>query len=608
MGWDWAVIRMFRSAQDRLDYGEILRPPAGFVCEIVVGTTYSLDLETMLGVPLALFFREEMDENLLGNPIAILEGLRKSADKIALFCEGGQIQVPRTNPVFALLEDSVFEVVLKNQKSFHPKVWLIKYVDSNSEKLLYRFITLSRNLTFDRSWDAAVVLEGEVSEEVTDKNRPLIDFLRFLQARTTAADKEKRIRALAEELPRVHFQTHDQHFIDFSFLPLGIGKGYNKESTGLFKKYHHLLVISPFLSRTTVLELDRLSLTNSHKTLITRRSEIPHLTQEMLDSFPCYCLKDTVVDGEEAISESESAMADIQKQDIHAKLYFKTKYTEHDLYIGSANCSLSAWNGNVEFMLRLRYKKWGFRISQVIDELFGRDKEDFDERHNPFERIVEMPEPNHDEDDVQQLLQNAIKSLCRSGPRANVTENNGLYAVTIRFDLQKVDTEIDMTIELLGGGSAAKIQNTTVLSGLSLLELGEFYIVTAELGEESLQRILKIPTRGIPAERDAEVFKTIIKDEDTFLRYVVFLLSDDYLLALLEQQTERGKTGSSSWSFSGYDRPVLYENMLKAAARSPEKLREIDEIIQLLDDTDIVPPEFDRLYTTFLQASRRLKS
>ena len=60
-------------------------------------------------------------------------------------------------------------------------------------------------------------------------------------------------------------------------------------------------------------------------------------------------------------------------------------------------------------MLRLRYKKWGFRISQVIDELFGRDKEDFDERHNPFERIVEMPEPNHDEDDVQQLLQNAIK-------------------------------------------------------------------------------------------------------------------------------------------------------------------------------------------------------
>ena len=51
MGWDWAVIRMFRSAQDRLDYGEILRPPAGFVCEIAVGTTYSLDLETMLGCP-----------------------------------------------------------------------------------------------------------------------------------------------------------------------------------------------------------------------------------------------------------------------------------------------------------------------------------------------------------------------------------------------------------------------------------------------------------------------------------------------------------------------------------------------------------------------------
>ncbi len=597
---------MFRPAQDRLDYGKILAPPADFVCEFAVGTTYSLDLKAMMGVPLTLFFTEEMDGTLLENPVYVLEGLRKSADKIALFCEGGQIQVPKKNPLFALLEDSVFEIALKNEMSFHPKVWLIKYVD-NSGNPLYRFVTLSRNLTFDRSWDVAVVLEGEIGKQMIQKNRPLIDFLLYLQKRTTVSKKKKRIGVLAEELSYVHFKTRDRHFIDFSFLPLGIGEGYDKDSTALFEGYHHLLVISPFLSKGTVLELDGLSLTRPHKTLITRKSEIPKLTEELLESFECYCLKDTVVDGEEAISESENTMVDFQKQDIHAKLYFKTKNSEHTLYIGSANCSASAWGGNVEFMLRLKYKKWGFRISQVIDQLFGRNERDFDERYNPFERIIAISEVEDAEDDVQQRLQKTIKSLCRSRARADVAENNGQYSVTIRFDLRNVDVDIYLTIATLGEGKAAKIQNTTILPDLSLVELGEFYIVTAKLGEESLERIIKIRTRGIPAERDAEVFKSIIKDQDTFLHYVAFLLYDDYLLALLEQQTERKKAGPSSWNFPGYNRPVLYENMLRAAAHSPEKLREIDEIIQMVNDTDIVPPEFDKLYTTFLTASRRLK-
>lgn len=598
---------MFRPAQDRLDYGRILKPPVGFECEFAVGTTYSLDLEAMFGVPLALFFTEEMDGALLQNPIYVLEGLRKGADKIALFCEGGQIKVPKTSVVFALLENSVFQVTLQNENSFHPKVWLIKYVDSKG-KALYRFVILSRNLTFDRSWDVAVVLEGEVSEQATRKNHPLIDFLRFLQARTTLAAKKERIDALVEELPYVQFQTRDRHFIDFSFFPLGIGKGYDRDSTSLFERYHQLLIISPFLSRATIHDLDALAYAGSHKTLITRRIEIPQLTPELLQSFECYCLKDTIVDGEEAISEDEATAADYQQQDIHAKLYFKTKYSEHTLYIGSANCSHNAWNGNVEFLLGLKYKKWGFRISQVIDQLFGRDKGNFDELHNPFERITVMPpESSKGEDEIEQRLQKAIKILCRSNPRAHVARNNGQYDVIMYFDLKGIDTEIDLTIAALGCEQTVKVQDTTFLNGLSLMELGEFYIVTAGLGEVRLQRIIKIYTLGIPAERNTEIFKSVIKDKNTFLRYMAFLLSDNYLLAILEQE-ERKKTGTNSWNYEIYDTPVLYENMLKAAAHSPEKFREIDEIVQLVNDRDIIPAEFDRLYTTFLKASRRTNS
>jgi hypothetical protein len=53
--------------------------------------------------------------------------------------------------------------------------------------------------------------------------------------------------------------------------------------------------------------------------------------------------------------------------------------------------------------------------------------------------------------------------------------------------------------------------------------------------------------------------------------------------------------------------PVVYENMLRAAAQSPERLLEIDMLIKRLDSDEIVPPEFQVLFSTFLRASRRIK-
>lgn len=598
---------MFKPVEDRLDYGKILSPPAGFKCDFAIGTTYSLDLEALLGVPLALFLSEEMDGALSDNPIYILEGLRKSADNFALFCEGGQIKVPsNANAVFALLENSVFQIALKNEKSFHPKVWLIKYVN-NAGKSLYRYIILSRNLTFDRSWDVVAVLEGEANRKKTLKNQPLIDFLAYLQRSITDGKKKKRIDKIAGELEYVHFKTGDQYFTDFSFIPIGIGEDYNFSPTAAIDKFKTLLVISPFLSRDTVIELDKLSLKNSNKTLITRRSEIPKLTNDLLNSIEVYCLKETIIDGEEAISESEAALSELQKQDIHAKVYFKYKYPEHSLYIGSANCSTSAWNGNVEFMLQLKYEKRGFNISQVVDELFCRNGKEIDERLNPFERILSIPDATIVEDDVQQRLQKAIKRICCSRTKASVSESGSRFSITIDFDMRYVVPDIDFKIAALGGGKAAKIESLTIIPGLDLLALSEFYIITATLGEESLQRIIKIRTEGIPGDRDKAIFKSVIRDKNTFLRYIAFLLCDDYLLAALDQM-ELNKAASSKWNLHSYDMPVLYENMLRAIAESPQKLQEIEYVINRVNDSEIIPPEFIKLYSKFLLASRRIKS
>ena len=80
---------MFRtnSNQDRVNYSNALLPPDGYVLEKAVGTTYSLDLEALTAVCIALGLKEDPDSDLLQNPISMLNALVKVSEKILVFCE-----------------------------------------------------------------------------------------------------------------------------------------------------------------------------------------------------------------------------------------------------------------------------------------------------------------------------------------------------------------------------------------------------------------------------------------------------------------------------------------------------------------------------------------
>lgn len=589
---------MIRPAEDRLNYSNLLNPPVGYEVEFAIGTTYSLDLEALVGVPMALSLSEEMNSTFIENPIFILEGLRKSADKFILFTEAGQIKVPQNeNFIFSLLEGSVHEVALENNKSFHPKVWIIKYVNDKGEKL-YRLLVLSRNLTFDRSWDMVIALEGNKNKRKTRKNKPISDFISFLLPYAKDRKRKKAMKEMISELEYVHFNSLDKNFTDFDFCPIGIN-GHGKDETQLFSTYHNMIIISPFLSKQTVEALNELSLKNASKTLVTRKTEINKLEEGLLKDFDVYALKDLIVDGEETISGDNEKNDINRRQDIHAKMYAKTKDNEHNIYIGSANCSNSAFYGNVEFMIKLKYQKRGFRITDLLIDLFGEDEKD-----NPFEKIETIPKFEEVEIDVREELQKAIKQLCRTKSKANVVENQDTYSVSIEFS--SIPENIDFTITPLLSNSLKKLSNFIVIENLRLIELGKFYKICAKKDGVILQRIIKIKTEGIPGDRDSEVFKSIISDKQTFLKYVAFLLSDDFLLAAIEEmEQKRNKTGS--WQLKALELPVLYENMLKAASRSPEKLKDIENILDIIKDKDIIPEEFNSLYKIFVSAAKKVK-
>ena len=329
---------MFDVANDRLSYGELLRPDVGYTLDFAVGTTYSLDLEALLGVPVSLGLLEDADAEQMRSPLYVLEAIRTSSDKIAIFCNAGGIKLPdKIQSVYSLLEESVFQVKLSKNSNFHPKLWVLKY-SNEAGKSYIKLLVLSRNLTFDSSIDLCVAMRGEVKHARRLKNKSLADILTFAGQYAKRA-KQQQILSLAEDVMRVPAFEVEHPFEDYTFFPMGI-PDYPGSDTKLFEQKYDLFAVSPFLSDNVVQQLTENA---GQKILVTRKSSVTKRTMEAFDHV--FITKDILSDNEFG-----------SKQDIHAKLYFTTTQDGNYLYIGSANASHNAFYRNVECLLRLKYK------------------------------------------------------------------------------------------------------------------------------------------------------------------------------------------------------------------------------------------------------------
>ena len=592
---------MLKPSEDRCDYGRLLAPPEGYETVFAAGTTYSLDLDALTGVSLALGLSETMDGSMRDNPVCLLEALRKTADKVALFCEGGQIKAPaKATPLYILLEKMVFEVNLANKKSFHPKVWIVKYGNARSEAI-FRFVVLSRNLTFDRSWDVAFSMDGMPKGRIQSSAVPLADFVRYLGGRIRpdgkyAAAKKRKLLDFSKELQTVAFSTGDEHFA-YQFCPVGVpdvnGGFYDANSAELFGSYQDLLILTPFLSEETIRELAKSNFQKPSRTLITRKTELYKLKPMIADDFEIFTMKDSVVDGEDAL---QTDAVNKCKQDLHAKVYLETKYSDSDLYLGSLNASHNACNGNVEFMIRLMAKRRYLNAEALKRDLFCGDA---DGKENPFERAT-LPEGGEPPEEETELLQKLIKEICRCKAAAQVEEIGGKYRLSVSFDkLPKTDC---VTIAPLLSEKEKPLAGRVVFENLDFLQVSEFYCINASDGNNTVRRVLKIKTENLPDGRENAVVNSIVSDRKSFLMYISFLLGDDALLSVMENESSASPGLATRSSMST---PAFYEQMLKAAATDPERLRGIDDLMKTISDSNVIPERFDGLYSVIRKAVGR---
>ena len=598
------------SAKDRINYGEILMPPVGFRLERAVGTTYSLDLETLTAVSIALGLIEDTDSELINNPISMLSALKKISDKIVVFCEAGQIKLPaKPNALCLILEKMVVPVSIPFDKrinrypAFHPKTWMLEYSNENSEKQ-YRFVVMSRNMTFDHSWDVACAMDGDSSSAGGVDAQPIVDFLVFLKKQlnkdlTNFSGQNDSLNYLINAVSEVSFRPEDG-FFECDVLPLGIGyEDYDKSLNKLFNEnFHELVIMSPFLTGSVIegFNDDSKTLTGTKRTLITRRSELSKILGGKASNFEVYVMKDQIIDGESSISDGKvketETVDEAQKQDIHAKIYVRRKNNTTDLFLGSMNASYAAAiHSNVEMMLRLRTTKSILNGEKFLNDIMGEDR---DGKKNPFELISLDDIDEADDSTVQDRVEQLIKTVSRIKMMAEIVKSDDRYNILITANFNK---QIDsIRIRPLRSNKDSELLPEMTFEHLEMLQLSEFYVLSASIEDYTLERVIMIPTSGIPEGREDEVIKNVIRTKTQFIEYVAFILGDDYVQSFLENKKAAG--ASSEWNQINV-MPAVYEKMLKTSVSDPERLGEIQYITKAIEEEEIIPPEFREMYSVF---------
>lgn len=569
-------------------YGDLLAPASGYSTDFAMGMTYSLSFDALLTAHLAFGMLGEMDENIIQSPHILLEAINKSSEKVVVFCNKGGIAVPpKIRKVYSLLEQNIFEVFNKkdHRANFHPKLWLIREVSKdNKDDVQLKLIVTSRNLAYTDTIDCVACLTGKVGAQAinTKKHQPLISFIKAIVGESNiSVEQKKSVLQLCEDLKHVKRFDVEPPFEDYDFFPYVFKR--NGEQRKLDKSLigTESIIVSPFIDKRMIA---RLNPENKSRCILITRKE--YVDQKIFDQFNnrggIYVALDDLVS---------------RGMDLHAKMYHvwngrKAQY----LFLGSANATTSAFERNVEFLLRLKYKSGNAHTNQFLSNFY--EKGNNDSKFMPLKEPIETATPNITWDPAEIAMKDM---MCADDLRAHITHHrDGYYSIVVSSKKATNDVEIFIA-PLQKEELKQQWTGRVAFDQMNAEELSEFYIISAKTIEGVEHKsIIKIATSGMPSERDQRIYKSII-NESNFYQFLELMLTDtpiEYISSEMHLIKERN-VGSSCNDERQY--PCIYEEMLKIAATNPVQFNEIGKLIEKLGK-DGVPEPFMKMYKQFVAA------
>ena len=584
------------SPESRTVAVELLRPPVGYDLNFALLTTYTLDLETLLALPLGVIARADgCVEDLLADPLLLLEALREVGERIHVFVDRAGIAIPRgRRDLYAMLEPSLHPVRAPGNGAFHPKVWVLRFLAEKKPPLL-RVAVLSRNLTFDRCWDIALASEGSpISKRGVGASRPLADLIQRLPrlgAEQLKPEVVEQMQTLADEVGRTRFPAPDGFSDDpIEFHVLGLRR--RRRPWCPMTGGTRTLAVAPFVNRTA---LDTITgMGAGERMLVSRQEELDKLSDDSLAEWnrKCVLSDDTLDEPEDAVSARPSGL--------HAKIIAVESGWNVTWYVGSANLTAAAFTGkNVEIMAAVTARKGRYGIERFLESGFDKLCATY-QRHEP-----EAEEGNealkHLEKARDDLLDADLKVICTS-------VNDGW---TWRLEGSALDLPDDTEVAVWPISVAEEharpleLPLTWTLPIQQLTGLVAFHLHIADREVDDIRFTLRLPAKGMPADRMHHILRILIDNPERFLRFLRALLGG--LEGMVGWARGEGD-GSSVWGV-GLHEETLLEDLVRVASREPERLEPVRKLIDDFRKTEegrrIVPDELFGIWTAVDGALRK---
>jgi len=571
-----------------------LKPPPGYRLDFTVLTTYSLDLEVLLALPLAVLAQaEEGVEELLQDPLLLLEALREAGERVQVFVDEGGVAIPgNSRELYSALEASVHPVRAPNGGAFHPKVWVARFVAEDRPPLI-RVSVASRNLTFDRSWDLALTSEAMVGKKAVEASKPLATLLRRLPTLGRDPQQKGRVSAieqLASEVQRTVFPAPEGFTGQLDFHVLGLGK--KGALWQPVEQARRVLAIAPFVSAKTLHSVAWIATHESQ--LVSRSEELAKLTEDLDEDWN----GGIRVLHSSAEGEPEDG-SHHRPSGLHAKALVFEQGHQATWFIGSANLSDAAFSGrNVEVMASISGPKGraggdkGVGIDQFLNAGFLNLCEDYrPQEHTPeSDEALEVAEKLKQVQDA--LLGAELQVACHSAEQdwQLVVQGHVEMPEGVQVNVWPLSVEEHLAKTFCEDvGWALPIARLTAFVAFSLKMEGY---------KDELRFVLKLPATGMPESRLHHVLRTLIDSPERFLQLLRALLG-----GLEEMSHLIGDKVDDAWQFSstqGLRGEPLLEDILRSASRDPQRLVPIRRLIADLRESEegreIVPDELYELW------------
>ncbi|MCC5847841.1 MAG: phospholipase D family protein [Verrucomicrobia bacterium] len=568
---------------------EALRPPSGYEVDYAVGTTFSLDLMAMLLVPLSFALLEVEDhEEMVSDPLLLLEALRRHADRVDLFCQGGAIHLPKGDAsFFHFLEGGVHEVLPPKEGGlFHPKVWALRFRPLDvHEPVRYRLLVMSRNLTFDQSWDTLLRLESDPEKKASvAKNRPLCDFLRALPDMMPQPQPKtrERVLAMAGELRGVHFELPPE-FEEFDFHPLGI-RGY--DTLPLPQPKRHRLILSPFLDQSGLRELIPNPGTG---VLVSREEALRSLPPDLFSHFQSVWILHPDALGDSADEAQEASLL----RGLHAKCFVVNDGWNSQLFTGSANATGAGLHQNVEFMVRLAGKESRCGMTTMMSSKQGTTS--FMDLLTPFTPGSEA-EPVDPEAQLDWVRTRVFKAFAAAGGALRIVENEETSGFDVQLRFQELpahrEFEIDavrcwpVTLPESGARTLPSDLTPIAFTNCTLEALSCFMAldVKTRVGEGTTQVrfVLKLPVEGMPADREDRLLRRLLRNRNEVTRFLLYLMAEEGEPPIPMDSTDPAGGGAGTHNLSWINAEALLEPLLRCLSERPHVLDRVGVLLEQL--------------------------